>query len=149
MAYNRLDGKSSEDGDLWDVAAMFFEGIVSGSFGEDANAAPMELPEPEQPVAAEVPVAEPMQAPAPTTSAPEPEPVGLIEGVGKWFKDLSPEAQQVVSKSFQGGATALMQGLAQRSAQEDALERENRRRDDQQRRGQIPAFGSAFTPRVG
>lgn len=157
MAYKRLDGKSSTD--VAEAGVYFFSGLLNGSFDEDApDMGAPDLPQmqaPEQPQLEPVPEPEPVQiaeaapAPTPTTELPvQAQSPGLMEGVGKWFKDLSPEAQQVIAKSFQGGAAALMQGLAQKSAQEDALERENRRREDQQRRGQVPSFGSAFAPRA-
>lgn len=151
MAYKRLDGESS--GDFTDAAVYFFSGLLNGSFDEEGAELP-QMETPETPQLEPVPEPEPVQieeaapAPPPTEPPVQAQSTGLMEGVGKWFKDLSPEAQQIVAKSFQGGAAALMQGLAQKSAQEDAVERENRRREDQQRRGQIPAIGSAFTPRV-
>lgn len=72
---------------------------------------------------------------------------GIISSTAKWFKDLSPGAQQVLASSVAGGAAGLMQSMAQRNAQEDLREREQRAREDRERRGRIAAFApNAFTP---
>lgn len=67
--------------------------------------------------------------------------------IAKWAQNLSPEGQAVVAKAIAGGAAGLMQGLAQKNAEEDRRDREERAREDKKRRGAIQAFGAnAFSP---
>lgn len=80
---------------------------------------------------------------------PTPQETQQTDGIiAKWAKDLSPQAQQVVAKAIAGGAAGLMQGIAQKNAEEDRREREERAREDKKRRGAIQAFGAnAYAPR--
>lgn len=72
---------------------------------------------------------------------------GIIDRTAKWFGKLSHGAQTVIAGSVAGGASGLMQALAAKNASEDAEDRDERAREDRTRRGSIPAFGSAFTPK--
>lgn len=130
-------------------------------------------PPPAPPPAPEIPPPQPPPTPAPPPppaaeppSAPPPNPTqglqqppaggdlnlgdgggGIINGAADWFRSLSPGAQAALAKGIAGGAGALMQALAQRNQLEAQREREEREREDRRRRGAIPAFGSAFTPK--
>jgi type IV secretory pathway VirB10-like protein len=88
------------------------------------------------------------QAPTPATAAATPsgslkldnaEP-GVIGKSAKWFAGLSPGAQAILAAGTAGGAGALMQSLAMKSAQEDADKRNEMAREDKKRRESIPSF---------
>lgn len=72
-----------------------------------------------------------------------------VGGLGGWWDGLSPISRRVISGALSTGASALLQGMNQREQQQFIEEQEEQRRQDRIRRGQIPAFGSAFTRRPG
>lgn len=73
----------------------------------------------------------------------------VLGSVGDWYNGLSPISQRVISGALSTGASALLQGMNQREQQQFIEQQEEQRRQDRIRRGQIPAFGSAFTQRPG
>lgn len=66
-----------------------------------------------------------------------------------WYNGLSPGSRYILGSAVNQGANALLSARAQREAQEQQDERDERTREDRVRRGSIPAFGHAFTPRTG
>lgn len=170
-------GKSKLTGALLAAAAAYFLGDLFGGDGETPTLDPSLVTEPpgsditmpevesnliSEPPPEPSPVPE-TPVPAPQTATPAVAPTGLsqptlgssdggiLAGVGRWFKDLSPEGQRVVAQSIAGGAAGLIQGLAQKNAMEDAREREERQRADRERRGRVAAFapGAIIGPRMG
>jgi hypothetical protein len=116
------------------------------------------------PPAAPAPAAPPSPAPVTDKSVPAQAPAGvppagplamgkpgggIINSAAGWFQGLSPGAQQILAGSVAGGAAGVMQALAAKNAQEDAVEREQRTRDDRVRRGAVPDFSSGFINRAG
>lgn len=104
-----------------------------------------EVPQAAVPQAPQPPVPPPVsETPPQTTSTPGSnlgsKDGGIIAGAAKWFKDLSPGAQQVLAASVAGGATGMMQALAQKNAMDDARDREERVRQDRIRRTTITPF---------
>lgn len=72
---------------------------------------------------------------------------GLVQQAWDGYNSLSPASRAIVNAGISGVANAALQGNAQRNAQQAQEEAEERQREDRVRRGSIPAFGSAFTPR--
>jgi hypothetical protein len=95
-------------------------------------------------------------APAAPTPATPATPPGVIDSattnplsrVGSWYNSLSPAARLVLSTGVSAAAQAALGANAQRHAQEAAAQQEEQQRQDHIRRGFIPAFGSAFTPKT-
>lgn len=150
----------SEEGvDLGENGGLDPETVALNS-GIDTNTPEPITPPPEaaptpQPQPAPATQPAPAPAPAPTAGISQPAPAasttpapasgslkpsGADEVTANWFKKLSPGAQAALASGVVGGASALLQGLAAKSAQEDAKEREDRMREDKVRRGGIPAF---------
>lgn len=136
---------------------------------DDSNFTPPP-PMPEQTVTAPPPAPAPAQTPAAPVAAPtenllaktqaapppdagslaleKPSEGGIINKSQSWFKNLSPAAQAALAQGVVGGAAGLMQGLAQKSAQEDAKRIEDQKREDKTRRGSIQAFSlNSFRPK--
>lgn len=138
-----------------------------GDADTSAVQAGMQTPMPEPVATPEVPAAAP--APAPAAAAPTPAPVqattpvqpsqgldptkpandaGMGGSYGKWFSGLSKEAQGIIAGGITGGAGAALNGMAQKNALEDRKEVEERKRQDQIRRGNVPLIAGAIKPRA-
>ena len=64
----------------------------------------------------------------------------LWNGATQWYNGLSPASRFVLGQAASTGASALLQGNAQRNAQQYAEQQEQRARDDRARRGSVSAF---------
>lgn len=64
-----------------------------------------------------------------------------------WYDGLSPGSRFLLGTAVSQGLGAMNSANAQRRAQREADERERRFREDRVRRGAVPAFGGAFTPK--
>lgn len=69
----------------------------------------------------------------------------LLSRATDWYSSLSPASRYVLGTAVSQGASALLQGAAQREQQQSVEEQREQERQDRVRRGYIPAFGSAFT----
>lgn len=73
---------------------------------------------------------------------------GVFDTALGWYNDLSPAARQIIGTGVGTGIQAGLGANAQREAQEEANRREQEQEEDRIRRGGVPAFGYAYTPRA-
>lgn len=165
------------DDDTLTAAAQAFEGgSAGGELVQPLDLPAVEISAPEAPLdaAADPALAAQTQQPAPAP-APNPAPVvapaaepttGAFDANSKtpslygkegdapapfaatWFSKLTPGAQAALAQGVVGGASGLLQSLAQKNMLEDQEKREERAREDRIRRTSVAAFGDgAFKPK--
>jgi hypothetical protein len=90
-------------------------------------------------------VSVPAQGPAPVTDVSVPAQNGIIDGarstVGNginWYNRLSPGSRLILGQLVSGGARGVFTAVAQHSANQAAIEAEDRHRQDVIRQGQVP-----------
>jgi hypothetical protein len=65
-----------------------------------------------------------------------------------WANSLSPTTRMILGLGISQGIGAIAQSRAQRAAQEQQDHQQEQANQDRVRRGSLPAFGNAFTPRT-
>lgn len=122
----------------------------TGAPGTPTAPTPSPVPSPEPvPFEPNYPGNAPWQPPASGTPIIQGANPNLISRAGDWYNGLSPLSRTILGLGVSQAASAALQANAQRNAQQFQQEQIDRVAADRVRRGQIPSFGNAFTPKPG